>query len=281
MARTEGGAATSAADASPPGAAMARRPQGRAWGLAVQLYSVRSRDSWGHGDLRDLAELPAGAPRPRRRFRLVDPLHAANQRPGQPVAVSAHDPALRQPALPAGRGRARVRNARHGGPGRNRRLAAPLRGRNSGSELIDRDAVWSAKSTALGLIYQVPRSPARQAEFERYRCREAGAPRTGPPGARLPRHTARISVSGRSDWRTHTRRPSRVSGTACERAWTSCLAAMAARRPARRGAASGAFRWYAHRPDQRSRRRRAPWRRGLLGTPGGAGGRDEHRGAAR
>lgn len=29
----------------------------RAWGLAVQLYSVRSRQSWGIGDLTDLANL--------------------------------------------------------------------------------------------------------------------------------------------------------------------------------------------------------------------------------
>src|SRR5690349_24935337 len=29
------------------------------WGFTVQLYSVRSRLSSGHGDLRDLADLPA------------------------------------------------------------------------------------------------------------------------------------------------------------------------------------------------------------------------------
>ena len=31
-------------------------PSSQSWGFAVQLYSVRSRDSWGHGDLHDLAE---------------------------------------------------------------------------------------------------------------------------------------------------------------------------------------------------------------------------------
>jgi 4-alpha-glucanotransferase len=29
----------------------------RAWGLAAQLYSVRSRSSWGIGDLTDLTDL--------------------------------------------------------------------------------------------------------------------------------------------------------------------------------------------------------------------------------
>src|SRR5262245_2893616 len=34
-----------------------RVPRTRCWGITVQLYSVRSRRSWGHGDLHDLADL--------------------------------------------------------------------------------------------------------------------------------------------------------------------------------------------------------------------------------
>src|SRR5262245_18769939 len=49
---------TPAARPGPVGA-MAPFPARRGWGFAVQLYSVRSRDSWGHGDLRDLADLAA------------------------------------------------------------------------------------------------------------------------------------------------------------------------------------------------------------------------------
>ncbi|HYN18634.1 MAG TPA: 4-alpha-glucanotransferase, partial [Actinomycetes bacterium] len=50
---------------------------GRAWGWAAQLYAVRSRASWGIGDLGDLAGLltataPLGAG-----FALLNPLHAA------------------------------------------------------------------------------------------------------------------------------------------------------------------------------------------------------------
>ena len=52
---------------------------GRAWGLMAQLYSVRSRASWGVGDLADLAELGwLGAARELGAdFVLVNPLHAA------------------------------------------------------------------------------------------------------------------------------------------------------------------------------------------------------------
>src|SRR5215470_20234311 len=29
----------------------------RSWGIAVQLYGIRSRHNWGHGDFADLADL--------------------------------------------------------------------------------------------------------------------------------------------------------------------------------------------------------------------------------
>ena len=41
------------------GGVVAPLPARRSWGFTVQLYSVRSRASWGHGDLHDLAELAA------------------------------------------------------------------------------------------------------------------------------------------------------------------------------------------------------------------------------
>ena len=71
--------------APPLGAAAqaAPLPSGRSWGFTVQLYSLRSRRSWGHGDLRDLADL-RGLERPRARrasFVLINPLHAAEPVP--------------------------------------------------------------------------------------------------------------------------------------------------------------------------------------------------------
>src|SRR5882724_6791139 len=52
-----GGYEPPAPSSGTPVSARAPFPAGRSWGFAVQLYSVRSRVSWGHGDLRDLADL--------------------------------------------------------------------------------------------------------------------------------------------------------------------------------------------------------------------------------
>ena len=46
-----------------PGELAAPAPPHRGWGFTVQLYSIRSRRSWGHGDLRDLADLAAWSSR--------------------------------------------------------------------------------------------------------------------------------------------------------------------------------------------------------------------------
>ena len=67
----------------------------RVWGIATQLYSVRSARSWGVGDVADLedlavwggAELGAG-------FVLVNPLHAAE--PAAPMEPSPYLPTTRR-----------------------------------------------------------------------------------------------------------------------------------------------------------------------------------------
>ena len=70
-------------------------PGTRAWGFMAQLYSVRSRDSWGHGDLADLRRLASwsgqdlGAG-----FVLVNPLHAAE--PAPPIRPSPYLPTSRR-----------------------------------------------------------------------------------------------------------------------------------------------------------------------------------------
>jgi 4-alpha-glucanotransferase len=171
----------SAAAVAPVGGPVPRAPRGedphappvpgaRAWGFAAQLYSVRSRESWGHGDLHDLAELARWSARELGAgFVLVNPLHAAE--PVPPVSPSPYLPMSRRyvsplylrvedvpeyEQLPAS---ARERIAD---------LAAPLRDQNRTGELIDRDAVWAAKRAALELIHQVPRSRAQQAAFQRF-----------------------------------------------------------------------------------------------------------------
>ena len=88
-------------DAPPPDAAfgapgaVAPVPAERSWGFAVQLYSLRSRGSWGHGDLRDLADLAAWSARDLGAgFVLINPLHAAEPLP--PVSTSPYLPMSRR-----------------------------------------------------------------------------------------------------------------------------------------------------------------------------------------
>ena len=66
----------------------------RGWGLATQLYSVRSKRSWGIGDFADLADLAALSGARRAGFILVNPLHAAA--PAAPMEPSPYLPTSRR-----------------------------------------------------------------------------------------------------------------------------------------------------------------------------------------
>jgi len=189
-------------------------PSGRQWGFTVQLYSVRSRQSWGHGDLHDLAELArwSGAELGAG-FVLVNPLHAAEPLP--PVSASPYLPMTRLFTSPL---YLRVEDiAEYAAlPAADKaaidRLAAPLRAANSTPYLIDRDAVWTAKRQALQLISKVPLTGPRQGAYESFRAGRgrrlqewsdwcALAERYGtdwrdwPPGLTSPREAAR-AVAG-------------------------------------------------------------------------------------
>ena len=149
-------------------------PSGRSWGFTVQLYSLRSRRSWGHGDLRDLAELAAWSARELGAgFVLINPLHAAE--PAPPVSPSPYLPMSRRFISPL---YLRVEDIPEYAqlPAADRRrieeLAAPLRAASGGGGLIDRDAVWRAKRAALEIIYRQPLPPGRRAAFERFRVHE-------------------------------------------------------------------------------------------------------------
>jgi len=147
------------------------------WGFTVQLYSVRSRLSWGHGDLRDLADLAAwSAGALGAGFVLINPLHAAE--PVPPLSPSPYLPMSRRFLSPL---YLRVEDIPEYPllPPEQRQqiaaLAAPLRARNSTSALIDRDAVWTAKRAALDAIRRVPLSPARQASLDEFKIRQGPA----------------------------------------------------------------------------------------------------------
>ncbi|RCV53820.1 4-alpha-glucanotransferase [Marinitenerispora sediminis] len=149
----------------------------RVWGLMVQLYSLRSRASWGMGDLRDLAELADWSARDlQAAFTLINPIHATE--PTTPIEPSPYLPVSRRYTSPL---YVRIEDvpeyARLDPTQREaiQRLARPLRDRGHTADLLDRDVVWPAKRAALEILYQVPRTPAREAALAAFLEREGPA----------------------------------------------------------------------------------------------------------
>ncbi|MER5732727.1 4-alpha-glucanotransferase [Streptomyces sp. NPDC002138] len=164
----------------------------RTHGLLVQLYSLLSRDSWGMGDLGDLAGLARWAGRTHGAgFIQVNPLHAAV--PGTPTDPSPYRPSSRRFPDPV---HLRIEDvpeyAAHPDPAALAALAARgaelRRGVLEKDALIDRDAVWALKREALELLYAVPRTPDREAALAAFRA--AGGPA-------LARHTAWCALAER------------------------------------------------------------------------------------
>ncbi|WP_026126793.1 4-alpha-glucanotransferase [Nocardiopsis xinjiangensis] len=152
----------------------ALRRKKRLWGLMTQVYSVRSRASWGTGDLRDLAELTDWSARDLGAdFTLVNPVHATEPLP--PVEPSPYLPVSRRYASPLYLRiedipeYARLDPAQREGI---QRLARPLRERGRTADLLDRNAVWEAKRQALEVLFQVQRAPGREASLRAYLERE-------------------------------------------------------------------------------------------------------------
>ncbi len=145
------------------------------WGFMTQLYSVRSAQSWGLGDLADLTELLSWSGRDLGAdFLLVNPLHAAE--PVGRMEPSPYLPTTRRFVNPV---YVRVEDVRETAYLRStdRALvewqAEDLRTASTSGELLDRDATWAAKREALGTVFAAPRSPAREAEFQAF-CAQEG-----------------------------------------------------------------------------------------------------------
>lgn len=192
---------------SAPGGAPRRRlssitchlpPEPRSWGWAAQLYAVRSRRSWGIGDLRDLRDLGAWSRGLGAHFIQLNPLHAAA--PAPPVQASPYYPSSR-----------RFRNplyiAIEDVPGR--RAAAPTleplarqaRELNL-RRLIDRDRVLGLKMQALEAIWATHPRAGGAAAYESF---------SGPGLAEYATYCALAERHG-ADWRrwpTALRRPGR------------------------------------------------------------------------
>jgi 4-alpha-glucanotransferase len=157
--------------------AVAPVPSERSWGFTVQLYSLRSRRSWGHGDLRDLADFAAWSARDLGAgFVLINPLHAAEPLP--PVSPSPYLPMSRRWVSPLYLRIEDIPEYKNlSDPERTRLslLGQPLRAASVTSALIDRDAVWTAKREALELLRKVPLADARQASLDAFRTRHGRA----------------------------------------------------------------------------------------------------------
>ncbi|MCK8614550.1 4-alpha-glucanotransferase [Gordonia sp. C13] len=145
------------------------------WGLAVQLYSIRSADSWGVGDFADLTGIcevagsAYGAD-----FVQVNPLHAAQPHP--PIEASPYLPVTRRFLNPI---YIRVTDIPElDGLSKSQRkwldkLARGFMGENTATDRIRRNKSYRAKLEALELIYGVPLSPARKTALREFRKRES------------------------------------------------------------------------------------------------------------
>lgn len=146
----------------------------RALGLMAQLYSVRSAQSWGIGDLADLREMAwLAARRADADFLLINPLHAAE--PVSPMTPSPYLPTSRRFVNPV---YLRVEDIPETAylPSAERTLvewqAEEARPLSADPGPIDRDAAWAAKKVALEVVFSAPRSAARQAQFDAFRAEQ-------------------------------------------------------------------------------------------------------------
>ncbi len=146
----------------------------RAWGFMAQLYSVRSRQSWGIGDLVDLADIAwlAGR-RSGADFLLINPLHAAE--PVVPLTPSPYLPTSRRFVNPVYLRVEAIPECAYL-PVAERSLvewqAEEARPLSLDDGPVDRDAVWAAKKVALEVVFAQPRSAARQMRFDAFRTEQ-------------------------------------------------------------------------------------------------------------
>ncbi len=147
----------------------------RAWGLATQLYSVRSKRSWGIGDLTDLTDLAVWAAfNHGAGFVLVNPLHATA--PTAPMEPSPYLPTSRRFVNPL---YLRVEAIEEYGSirhrGRLQRMRSEVQKRADRLVAVDRDAAWAAKRTALEAVYRGRRSAGRELAYAAFRASEGRA----------------------------------------------------------------------------------------------------------
>ncbi len=146
----------------------------RDWGPMVQVYSMRSADSWGMGDLGDVTKLARLAGQDwGAGFILVNPMHAPG--PVPPIEASPYLPATRRFASPMYLCVEQIPEYADLPPDDRRRVDAlgeAVRPRNTTADLVDRDVLWEAKGDALQIIFDAGLAAPREAEFRAYAARE-------------------------------------------------------------------------------------------------------------
>lgn len=136
------------------------RPEGfdrgeRAWGLAVQLYALRSADDWGIGDFGTLAQLVDFAAARGADLIGLNPLHALF--PDEPARASPYSPSSRCWLNPVYIDVEAVPDVRHDGALRQRIAAQGFQDRLAAlraTELVDHPGVVAVKLEILRLAWQ-------------------------------------------------------------------------------------------------------------------------------
>jgi 4-alpha-glucanotransferase len=127
-----------------------------AWGWMLQLYAVRSRRSWGIGDLADLRDFVRWtAERHGAGAVLLNPLHAPA--PTHPVQPSPYTPSSRRFANPLALAVTELDAYRRADPDTRAEVDA-LRVA-ADTPRIDNDLVWAAKRSALELLWRAEGRP--------------------------------------------------------------------------------------------------------------------------
>ncbi|WP_395725941.1 4-alpha-glucanotransferase [Nakamurella sp.] len=159
---------------TPPWVGIPDRMGGRSWGIATQLYSVRSAQSWGVGDVADLADLAVwGSAQLGADFVLINPLHAAE--PSGRMEPSPYLPTTRRFQNPIYLRVERIPEYADLAPADRAtvdELRAALHADLDDVDAIDRDRAWAAKAAALRLVHAVPRTAGRELAYAAYRERE-------------------------------------------------------------------------------------------------------------